>query len=201
MNGQLLLALSLVRAETIHDTELGMRLEIPVSSSPGVVETGLGHGEGGPQLHFGWEATFSYAITEAWFFTGLVGARRAWVEFEEVDQSMPFLITRSQRLMLGTKRSLSSAPTFPYVSVHAGLVGSWWRVEVFGLEGDRVAYGPAVNVGLGVDHFLNPRVAANLELRPWFERSAPERIAVSPWVFESPPHRYGFSVLAGVIYR
>ena len=59
--GQLLLAVAL--AETIHDTEFGVRVEAPVVDSPSVVEVARGEGEGDRQLHFGWEATFSYAIT------------------------------------------------------------------------------------------------------------------------------------------
>lgn len=199
--GQLLVLSSLAFAEEIHDTELGIRAEAPLVSSPGVVETARGEGGGDRQLHFGWEATFSYAVTEDLFFTGLVGARRSYSSFEEVDGSFPFLVTRSQRLMLGAKYSLTDAPTFPYLSAHAGVASTWFRVEVFGLDGDRVSYGPAANVGLGLDRFLSPRFAVNLELRGWAEKAQPEQITVDPWRFESPPFTAGFSLLAGVVYR
>lgn len=202
MFGQiLLLTMGLAHAEKIHDTELGLRVEAPVVDTPSVIETARGEGEGNRQLHFGWEAHFSYAATPEFFITGLVGARRSYGSYEEVDGSFPFLVTRQQRLMLGAKYVFSEAPTFPYISAHVGMVGSWWRVEVYALEGDRVARGPAANVGFGLDHFLNPRAAASLELRPWFEKAAVEQITIEPWAFESPGYRAGFSVLVGVIYR
>lgn len=197
--GQLLLAFA--AAEEIHDTEFGLRVEAPVLDTPSVVETARGEGEGEQQLHFGWEATFSYALTSEVYLTGLVGARRSFGAFDEVDGSFPFLITRQQRLMLGLKYSFTSPPTFPYLSLHAGFVGSWWRVEVYGLDGDRVDWGPTLNAGVGVDHFLNPRWAVNVEARPWFERAEVEYITLDPWAFESPPFRAGFSVLVGIIRR
>lgn len=184
---------------------MGLRGEVPLLTTPSITEAT--DGNGGSQLHVGWEAHFAYVLTEQWAFTGTFGTRWQYLGWEADEGFDPLIQTRAMRLYFGARRSFLRPPTFVSVHAGAGFVGSYWRLEIGGLNGDRRASGPGALAGIELQHFVNPRFAFTLELRGFTELHDAERIRIPAtdesrgWDFKHSSGQHGVSVLAGLLFR
>lgn len=188
-------------AETIHDLELAIKLEIPVYATPSVRELELGAGES--ELHFGFRGDFAYVLSDRWALTGAVGTRRQYLYFEPEDEALdtPRIQSRVLRLEAGGRLSVLDPPTFLVFTGGLGWVSAFWGLDYAGLTGDRVSRGGGAYLGVGVDHFFNPRFALSGELRGWGELTPAETLATDPFAFEMPAARAGVSLLVGFTFR
>lgn len=195
----LLLAGAAWAAETIHDLELGIKLEVPLYATPSVREARLGAGES--ELHFGYRGDFAYVLSDRWALTGAVSTRRQYLYFEDEDFGTPRIQSRTLRLEAGGRLSLLEPPTFLVFTGGVGWVSAFWGLDYNGLTGDRVSRGGGAYLGAGVDHFFTPRFALSGELRGWGELYPPDSLSVDPFSFEMPPGRAGVSLLVGFLFR
>lgn len=194
--------------EVIRDVEFGLKGEIPLVATPAITE--LSDGQGDSQLHLGWEGFAAVAVTERWWVTGLLGTRRQYLMYPVPDGTPPVIQTRAMRMYAGTRLSLLDGPTFLNLGVSGGWVSSWWRLDLGGATGDRRSGGPGGLVSVGVERFLNPRLAVGVELRGWAELQDDERIRLTAdpddlddrdWVFEHSPSQSGLSLLLTATFR
>ncbi|MED5374101.1 MAG: hypothetical protein VX899_24000 [Myxococcota bacterium] len=185
----------------LRDGEIGLRLEAPFTASPNVQDQSLGLGQS--QLHFGFEGEFAGAVNQRLYLLGRVGSRRQYLAFEDADYEpdQAFVESRSMRVLVGAQYSLLDAPTFVVLSASVGISSSYWVARVGAGSGDRKGWGPAGTLGLGVDHFVNPRFAITGELRGWGERQQAEQMSSGPYAFTSPSYRAGASLLVGIKFR
>ncbi len=203
MTSLFLLLLPAAQAETkkLRDTEFGLRAELPLVFNETVVEQDAGPGTS--QLHLGYEGEIAQAMSERVYVLARVGTRRQYLGWEDAARAPDeaFVETRALRVLLGAQYSFGTAPTFVVLSASAGLSSSFWVARIGADLGDRKALGPAGTFGVGVDHFLNPKVALSAELRGWAERHQAESMVSEAWGFDSPSWRGGASILVGVKLR
>lgn len=184
--------------ETIHDLELGLKLEVPYAT-PSVLDATLG--EGDSELHFGFRGDFHYVMTERLAISGAIATRRQYLSFDMPEDEILTVLNRTLRLEAGARVSLLEPPTFLVFTGGVGWVSAWWGLNYTGLTGDRVTRGGGAHLGVGVDHFLNPRFALSGELRGWGELYPPEEVSAGPYSLSMPPGRVGASLLVGFTFR
>lgn len=191
--------------ESIRDLEMGVRGELPLVASPSITEAA--DGKGNSQLHVGWEGFFAYVLTPRWAFTGTFGTRWQYLGWPADEGFDPLIQTRAMRVYFGARASFLQAPTFVAVNASGGLVSSYWRLDIGGVNGDRRAAGPGALLGVELTHFVNRRFALSVELRGWTELHDDELLAVAEtddsrgWAFQHQKSQSGVSLLAGVLFR
>ena len=185
----------------LRDTEFGVRAELPLAFNETVIEQSAGPGTS--QLHLGYEGEIAQAMSQRLYLLARVGTRRqylGWNDPELVPEDA-FVETRALRANLGVQYSFREAPTFVVVNASAGLSSSFWVARIGADMGDRKALGPNGTVGVGVDHFLNAKLALSVELRGWSELHQAESMVSEAWAFDSPAWRGGASLLVGIKLR
>lgn len=188
-------------SKTLKDTEFGVRAELPLAFNETVSEQSAGPGTS--QLHLGYEGEIAQAISQRLYVLGRVGTRRQYLSWTDPERAPEdaFVETRAMRLNLGLQYSFGVAPTFVVINASGGLTSSFWVARIGADLGDRKALGANGTMGVGVDHFLNAKLALSIELRGWAEQHQAESMVSEAWGFDSPGWRAGASLLVGVKLR